>query len=201
MQITYPHAISAIKRSPNTTHPLNHIPLQLCPSLYTTQSHTLPKLLIAHGWHKLFTVPSGTHCLSSAKFPVSSRSSPCYLHLFILNETCSSYSCEYSLPVPDAPPFLLPKHSCFLWSSAIGHPLLHVSKSIYRLYSHVSSFLESSHAWPTVNFSNSTLLIILGDFKIIGKIIAINSPQALDVLFSSDLILRITPATCSRVTP
>lgn len=96
LQIIYTHTLSVTKSSPNTTLiVLNHIPIQLCPSLYTTQSHPSPQ-------HKLFC--AFWNSWATAKFPMSSRFSPHYCSLFILSETYPSYSCEYSLPIPNVPP-------------------------------------------------------------------------------------------------
>lgn len=135
---------------------------------------------------------------ASAKFPISSGSSPHYCHLFILSETCS-YSCEYSLPIPDAP-------SSF-------------SLNIFVSFEAQLEAQKSSTS-PCVSLQTSESLLIIPwrsscpthchflpeysshNFLVISKSLREDpcnnlTSQADDVLPSYDLILHINSATCS----
>lgn len=136
---TYTHAISVTKSSPNTTLIiLNHIPNQLYPSLYMIQCPSFSQ-------HKLF------HCTlwdsrASAKFPISSRSSPHYSHFFILSETCSvmTIHCQF---------FLLPKHFCFFWSSARTPEVIYFSMA-----QSIDITVTSHHSWRFSRLTHYHLL-------------------------------------------
>lgn len=81
------------KEAPTPPLILSHIPIQLCSSLYMMQFHIFP-----HNTNP-FTIHSNS--LPSAKF-LYPQSLLYICPNSILDGTCSSCSCEYSMPIPDA---------------------------------------------------------------------------------------------------
>lgn len=105
LQITNIHAISVPKGSHNTTHHFkSHPQTALFIPLYDPISYSSPQHKPFHYTLKLIPI---------SKIFISSKSSLHLSYLFILDGTCSSCSCEYSMPIPDGHPFLLRKHFCF----------------------------------------------------------------------------------------
>lgn len=179
----HPHSLSHQKQPQHHTHrfkshPHTALPIPLyhpISSFPTTQA--LLCLLEFMGNSKISYV---LKVFSTLLLPLYSKWNLSFLQLWVFtaNSKCS--------------PFLLPKHSCFLGSSARSPEVVYfpMCQSIDFI---VTSHLSLKILMPDpLSLSPRVLLSrFLGDFKVIEKILAITSPLRL-LMFSPPMILSCT---------